>query len=206
MQSSLVSALLFGASGGLSPGPLLMLLIAETLRHGLRAGFMVAIAPLVSDLPIVVLSVLVLAQVSDQSLVMGGISFAGAALLLHLGMANLRHRTLSEQPQATPGQSLRRAVIVNFLNPNPYLFWLLVGAPTMISAWQRGVVDAAVFVVVFYALLVGSKMFAALLVHRSRAILQGAAYVWTVRGLGALLIAYAVTFAYDGAVAFGWVT
>ena len=82
MQSSIVSALLFGASGGLSPGPLLMLLIAETLRHGLRAGFMVAAAPLVSDLPIVVVSVMVLAQVSHQNVIMGAISFAGAVLLL----------------------------------------------------------------------------------------------------------------------------
>ena len=206
MQSSIVSALLFGASGGLSPGPLLMLLIAETLRHGLRAGLTVAVAPLVSDLPIVVVSVTVLAQLADQSLLMGSISFAGAALLVHLGVANLRHRALPEQPRATPGQSLRRAVIVNFLNPNPYLFWLLVGAPTVIVAWQRSFTAATVFVAVFYTLLVGSKMLAALLVHRSRALLQGAAYIWTVRGLGALLIAYAITFAYDGALAFGWVS
>lgn len=206
MLSSVISALLLGASGGLSPGPLLMLLITETLRHGLRAGLLVAVAPLVSDLPIVIVSLVLLAQLADMNLIMGGISFAGAALLFHLGLGNVRHRALADQQQATPGQSLRKAVTINFLNPNPYLFWLLIGAPTVIGAWQRNAAEAVAFVVVFYVLLIGSKMLAAVAVHRSRALLRGQAYVWIVRALGALLISYAIAFAYDGAKAFGWVS
>lgn len=203
-MSSLASAVLLGASGGLSPGPLLMLLIAETLRHGLRAGLMVSIAPLLSDLPIVILSFVVLAQLADMRLVMGGISIAGALLLFHLGLGNLRYRELPEQLHATPGRSLRKAVTINFLNPNPYLFWLLIGAPTVIDAWHRNAGEALAFVGVFYTLLVGSKMLAAFAVFRSRALLQGRTYLWTVRGLGALLVAYAAAFAYDGVLAFGW--
>ena len=203
-MSSVISAVLLGASGGLSPGPLLMLLIAETLRHGLRAGLMVAMAPLVSDLPIVIVSFAVISQLADMRLLMGGISLGGALLLLHLGIGNLRHRELPDQPPAPPGQSLRKAVTINFLNPNPYLFWLLLGAPTVIDAWQRSAGEAMVFVLVFYVLLVGSKMLAALLVYRSRKLLMGPVYLWTVRGLGALLIGYAVAFAYDGALAFDW--
>ncbi|MDH3715001.1 MAG: LysE family transporter [Gammaproteobacteria bacterium] len=205
MQASIASAVLLGASGGLSPGPLLMLLIAETLRHGLRAGLMVSIAPLLSDMPIVILSFIVLAQLADMRLVMGGISFAGALLLFYLGLGNLHYREMPERPQATPGRSLRKAVMINFLNPNPYLFWLLLGAPTVIDAWQRSVGEALTFICLFYVLLVGSKMLTALAVFRSRALLQGRAYLWTVRGLGALLVAYAATFAYDGALAFGWI-
>ena len=33
---------------------------------------------------------------------------------------------------------------------------------------------------------------------------MGPVYLWTVRGLGVLLIGYAAAFAYDGALAFGW--
>lgn len=39
-----------GLSSGLSPGPLLALVISETLRHGVKAGVKVALAPIITDL------------------------------------------------------------------------------------------------------------------------------------------------------------
>ena len=37
---------LLGAPAGFSPGPMMVLIIAETLRHGIRAGAKVAFMPL----------------------------------------------------------------------------------------------------------------------------------------------------------------
>ena len=48
--------LLLGLSSGISPGPLLTLVIAETLRYGLGAGIRVAITPFITDLPIILLT------------------------------------------------------------------------------------------------------------------------------------------------------
>ncbi|NCD26558.1 MAG: hypothetical protein EOL86_13335, partial [Deltaproteobacteria bacterium] len=53
--SAAASGLVLGLSAGLSPGPLLTLMLSETLRHGVRAGLLVAVAPLISDLPIIIL-------------------------------------------------------------------------------------------------------------------------------------------------------
>ena len=48
-----------GLSAGVSPGPLTTLLIGESLRHGRAAGLRIACVPLLSDLPVVLLAVLV---------------------------------------------------------------------------------------------------------------------------------------------------
>jgi len=61
-----------------------------------------------------------------------------------------------------PNSTLTTAVKVNFLSPNPYLFWFIVGG-TYIA---RGTTDEVVtFIVVFLASLVLSKMAIALLTH-----------------------------------------
>jgi threonine/homoserine/homoserine lactone efflux protein len=47
---------LLGLAAGFSPGPLTVLVIGETLRHGLRSGLQVAIAPILTDIPVILLS------------------------------------------------------------------------------------------------------------------------------------------------------
>ena len=49
----LFAGLVLGLSGGLVPGPLLTLVASETLRHGAAAGIRVALAPLLTDAPII---------------------------------------------------------------------------------------------------------------------------------------------------------
>jgi threonine/homoserine/homoserine lactone efflux protein len=47
MMTALASGAFLGLACGLAPGPLLALLLAQTLRHGPREGCKVALAPLV---------------------------------------------------------------------------------------------------------------------------------------------------------------
>ncbi len=60
--SSLAAGTVFGLSAGFAPGPLLTLVITQTLRHDIREGVKVAMAPLITDLPIILLSLLVLSR------------------------------------------------------------------------------------------------------------------------------------------------
>ncbi|MEI6633029.1 MAG: hypothetical protein WCP22_04325 [Chlamydiota bacterium] len=50
-----------GLSAGLSPGPLLALVVSQTLAHGVREGVKVAFVPLVTDLPVILIALFVLA-------------------------------------------------------------------------------------------------------------------------------------------------
>jgi len=193
MIAFLLSGILLGLSSGLSPGPLLTLVVSETLRHGARAGIGVALAPLLTDLPIVLAAVLLLRPLTDQTVPLALINLGGGLYLAWLGIQGVRFRGAELEP-SDPAGSLRRGVIANFLNPSPYLFWLAVGAPTVLAAWREGWPAAAVFIVAFYALLVGSKVLLALALGRARHLLRSGGYILLMRGLGLLLLGYALLF------------
>lgn len=76
MSHFLFMGLVLGLSAGLAPGPLLTLVVSETLRHHVGAGIRVALAPLISDLPIVLVSVGILSTMADFEAVLGG-DFSG---------------------------------------------------------------------------------------------------------------------------------
>ena len=66
--------LLLGAPSGIAPGPMLILIISETLRHGIRAGAKVAFIPLLTDIPVVLISGFLFAQISNMNILLGSIS------------------------------------------------------------------------------------------------------------------------------------
>ena len=53
MTASLLTGVIFGLSAGFAPGPLLTLVITQTLKHNIKEGVKVALAPLLTDLPII---------------------------------------------------------------------------------------------------------------------------------------------------------
>jgi threonine/homoserine/homoserine lactone efflux protein len=87
---------------------------------------------------------------------------------------------------------------VNALSPHPYLFWVAVGAPTLILAWGAGPLAAVAFLAGFYACLVGSKMLLAVIAGRPGGRLRGGAYRAVMVVLGALLLLFAVRLAVEG--------
>ena len=196
--SFLATGILFGLSAGLSPGPLLTLVISETLKHGTGSGVKVAMAPLITDTPIVLLAITVVSQVSNLHFVLGLISMGGAAFLLYLGYESVMFKGAALEMESSRPQSLRKGIIANFLNPSPYLFWFTVGAPIVIKATGFGFSGPVLFLAGMYLLLVGSKVVIAWLTGKSRRFLQSRGYVVTIRVLGIALLAFAVIFARDG--------
>jgi threonine/homoserine/homoserine lactone efflux protein len=196
----LLSGLLLGLSAGLAPGPLLTLVVSETLRHGSRAGVRVALAPLITDLPIILLTLLMVNGLSRFQPILAGISGLGGLVLIRLGYDSLRTKGIDPEPGLRPptGTALGKGVAVNFLSPHPWLFWFSVGAPLLLKANSEGPLFALGFVAVFYLLLVGCKLLLAQLLGRYRALLTGPIYLWTMRLLGLLLIIFAGYFFREG--------
>ena len=198
MITFLTTGTLLGLSAGFAPGPLLTLVITETLRHGIKAGVKVAIAPVLTDLPIIILAVFVLSKLSNFRILLGVISFLGGMLILYLGFESIRTKGVTIDVHGHEPKSLRKGIMVNALNPHPYLFWLGVGAPTVLKAANHDAFAAPVFIGSFYGLLVGSKIILAVLVGRSRAFLTAKAYIYTVRVLGVALCILSVFLFRDG--------
>ena len=96
--------------------------------------------------------------------------------------------------------------MVNMLSPHPYIFWLMVGAPIILKAYQASPVAAFAFSLAFYTMLVGSKICIALLVDRSKTFLKNSVFIWTVRILGAVLLIFALLLMREGFIYLGWLT
>ncbi len=193
----LISGLILGFSAGVAPGPLLALVIGETIQHGLKAGIKVAFAPVVTDFPIVILSLMILSRLSYFHGILAVISIFGACFIICLGVHSIR-TTGAAFTLTVKEQSLQKGIIANFLSPHPYLFWMSVGAPITVKAMNQSVLAAAGFVGIFYLFLVGSKIAIAMIISRSRSFLTGRAYTCTMRCVGVILIILAGILFYDG--------
>jgi threonine/homoserine/homoserine lactone efflux protein len=112
----------FGLAAGLSPGPLLALVVAQTVRHGTREGLKVAAAPLITDAPIVIGSVLVLSQLSSSDGILGLIALAGGLFVAYLAVESIRTTHIAAADGTEP-RSWRQGAMANALSPHPYLFW-----------------------------------------------------------------------------------
>jgi threonine/homoserine/homoserine lactone efflux protein len=198
MLSFLITGTILGLSAGFAPGPLLALVISETMEHGVMAGVKVALAPILTDLPIIILTIFILAELSGFHSVLGIISIIGAFFILYLGIENIRIKGITLNINKNSPRSLQKGIIVNALSPHPYLFWFSVGGPTTIKAMAQGLPTAISFVLSFYVLLVGSKIALAFLVEKSRTFLLGNKYIFTMRLLGLVLIILAGFLFRDG--------
>lgn len=198
MDIFLSAGIALGLSAGFSPGPLTTLVISQALQHGAKEGLKVALAPFVTDLPIILVSVFALTQVRSSQTILGLISILGGLVLIYLAYLSFTVDKIDVDVNATEPRSLGKGALVNVFNPQPYLFWLTIGAPNVVEAWTYSPWTAAGFLAGFYASLVGGKMSLAFVAARSRRLLTGMAYRYVMRILGGVLLILAFLLLRDG--------
>jgi threonine/homoserine/homoserine lactone efflux protein len=145
----------FGFAAGIQPGPLQAFLLARVAAVGWRRTLPACVAPVLSDGPIAALVLLILDQISArfQEILRAG----GGVLLLYLAWNALRQLRRSHAPVETPSapRTVMQAVLVNILNPNPYIGWTLVLGPSAIAAWHENPLHAVALIGTFYGVIVG---------------------------------------------------
>jgi len=194
----IIFGIVLGLTAGISPGPLLVLVFSETIRHGKKEGFKVALAPLITDLPIILFALFILSNLSEYDVVIGVIALAGAVYLTYLGIENLVTRIDISENRSLKKDALKRGVVVNLLNPHPYIFWFTIGGTIIHATWDIHFSVTLLFVLFFYCLLIGSKIAIVLVLARSRSFLRSKYYILVVRALGIVLLIFAVLFVREG--------
>lgn len=156
MLSQLLVGAGFAFAAAVQPGPLQAYLISQTLSHGWRRTAPAALAPLLSDLPIVCLVLLVLTRM--PAAVVQGLQLGGGLFLLYLAVGAFKacRDDPKNRARAAPPvhQTLLRAALVNLLNPNPYLGWTLVMGPLLLEAWHDSPAGGVALVAAFYLTLI----------------------------------------------------
>ncbi len=193
-----IAGLMLGLSAGFSPGPLFALVINESLQRGLKAGLWVAFAPLFTDLPIIFFSTWILSRFSHQQSILGALSLVGGLYVAYLGISSIRLQKFDIQPETTRHHSAFRGIVVNATNPHPYLFWIALGVPTVIKAYQSGPMAAVGFMGGFYLCLIGAKALIAILAFQGRRRLSPAWLLIINRTMGVLLLGFSIWLFVDG--------
>jgi len=163
-----LKSLALGLVAGLSPGPLTTLAIAETVQKSKRDGRLIAVVPILTDLPIIIASIYLLRGLDNLNYAVGIISFLGGIFLLFLAVKTYRSELNPNLSNSNSGGSLMKGIITNYLNPNPYIFWVTVGAPTIILENGYQIRNAFIFVFCFYTGLIGVKFIIVELTSKSK--------------------------------------
>lgn len=139
----------------LQPGPLQAFYLSRSVAHGWRRTLPAAFAPVLTDGPIFAVVLFVLTRFPEAWL--RGVQGVGGLFLLWLAWGAWRRARRPHAVEADPaaaGRSLRDGMTVNFLNPNPYLFWSTVAGPIFLEAWASSPASALAFVGGFYGTFV----------------------------------------------------
>ena len=157
----LLQGLGYGGAAAAQPGPFQAYLLSQTLKNGLRSTLVAALAPLMSDGPIVLLVLLVLTQMPDWFV--SALRFGGGFFLLFLAVKAYRAARVMADTAVTDlpnpkKQSIREAALMNMLSPNAYLFWSTIAGPIFLEGWRQAPSHGLAFMIGFYGALIGGFM------------------------------------------------
>jgi len=142
----------YGFAAAVQPGPFQTYLISQTLTKGWKRTLSAALAPLISDGPIIALCLLVLSQI--PAWLQRFLYIAGGLFILYLAYGAYRawknfDSDISSTESGTH-QGVLKAALVNMLNPNPYIYWTLVTGPILLMGWREMPANGVGFLTGFY--------------------------------------------------------
>lgn len=190
--------LLLGIVWGFTPGPLFTLVISETLKYGPKEGIKVGIAPLLTDVPVIILSFFVVFALSNINFLLGIISVIGALVMAYYGYETISIKNVKIDLKNTKPQSIKKGIMTNYLNPHMYVSHFTITGPIIVKAIKVNILSPVLFIAVFMLTLVLSKVFLALVANKSRNFMNSKAYIYTLKFLGIVLFVFAFMFLKDG--------
>lgn len=163
----LIQGLGWGFFAGISIGPFLGYIINVVLTRGWRRSLWLITVPPVVDAPIIIVMVFVLGALPEY--VLDIMSIIGGSFVLWLGWSTWRDNERTEARLTNTQTSIKRedvadelgvpmgviylrGMLVNALNPAPYIFWSTVSGPILLDGLQSGGAGyASVFLLAYYS-------------------------------------------------------
>lgn len=195
----IIAGVSLGIIEGIKPGPLLAMVIRETLSGDLRAGIRTAAAPIFTDGPLIIISLFAATWFAANSAILALISILGAFFLMKMGLECF---TMNPPALETDNYdyetSFRRGILTNLLNPNVYVFWFLIGGPLMASAAEKEPLAPIAYAISFLISIILVKTFIAYSLDKSRGNISSKNYKFALTLCGIILLIFAGTFILQG--------
>jgi threonine/homoserine/homoserine lactone efflux protein len=169
------------------------------LEKGFKAGFILALTPLVTDVVPMLFSALILDRLGGLALTLLGI--VGGAIIVVVGIRFLKEHSKEAQPSSSKGNSFRsdngerrqsaragHVIAGTLLNPAPWLFWLVIASPLLLRSWNRSPGEGMVFVALLFLTNIATASFLAWVASHSRKLMNPDWQRRILKGVGVTLI------------------
>jgi threonine/homoserine/homoserine lactone efflux protein len=154
----LLQGIILALTATIMPGPFQAFLLSYALKHGWKRTLPAALAPLFTDGPILALFLFLLTHMPQWCL--DTLRIAGGLFILYLARGVfLAFREAAPRPEPderAARKGLLNAIVINGLNPNPYIFWSMVGGPIVLSGWRESASLGITFLAAFFGTFVCS--------------------------------------------------
>lgn len=152
----ILSAAAIGFSAGVTPGPLQAIFLSFATKVGWKKALPAAFAPLVSDLPVILLVLLILNNLPEVFLRI--LQIGGAVFMLYLAWDSYKAYRNTQAVTAVEASNLLgillKATAVNLLAPGPWLFWSLINGPNLLRAWAENPWWGIAYIGSFYGVFI----------------------------------------------------
>ncbi|MBC8333787.1 MAG: LysE family transporter [Anaerolineales bacterium] len=151
----ILQGLTLGFAAGAQPGPFQTYLITQSLANGWKKTIIAAFAPLVSDGPIILITLLLLRQLPKS--LQRGLYVAGGIFILYLAWSSFKQWRAFDESTVDRSQNqtgLWKAALMNLISPGPYIFWSLVSGPIFLKGLSESPSNGFAFMAAFYGTMI----------------------------------------------------
>jgi len=194
-----LAGITLGVVEGIKPGPLLTMVIKETLSGGLRAGAWTAAAPIFTDGPLVIISLFAAGWFATQPMALFVISIVGALFLIKMGIDCFSiDPPIGDELLTDAKGAFQRGILTNLLNPNVYVFWFLIGGPLMASVAEDEPLAPIAYALSFLISIILVKTFIAYIFDKTRGNISAKSYKTALSLCGVAMLIFAAGFLNQG--------
>lgn len=201
IQQIFYIAVITGFATALIPGPIMVLMIAETIRYGYRAGTAVLIAPILVDASVMIPLALLLQNLLRLKVFQIPVGLAGAAFIIFLGFKTVIFATGPESVgtdvdevlshKLSPFSSFKKALTAHLLSPFAYGFWATAGTYMIFKSYtSAGLPGALIYATGFWCGAAASGVLVLLIAGKGRQFLSTRFYKLIMASCGILLIIF----------------
>lgn len=188
MTDTIVTAFLLGLFAGGVPGPYTTVVASTALERGFKPAFKLAFIPLVTEIPPMILTVILLRQVNYD--ILTGVGMLGGVAIAYLGVRLwVRQNPRQGGDPATEERRTFQAMAVGgLLSPAPWIFWLVAAGPLLLRAWNSSPAEGVVFAAILFALFIGTATTIAWLASHGRRVIKEGVRQKVLKGVGVVLV------------------
>ena len=188
-------AVVISLSGVMTPGPVFAAAVAKGYKDQ-SAGIKIALGHGLVEFPLMVLIILSLGYVFQNTAVKLGIGLVGGFLLVFLGIMMVKDRKdiAGGNKDYIPYNSITTGALTTSANPYFFLWWATVGALLISNAQEFGAIVVVAFAVVHWTCDLAWYSFTSFAVFRTKHLWTPLVHEVVFGACGALMIIFGIYF------------